>query len=300
MQVFGSWSEPVVRFTVFAVVLLTMAALELLLPKRLLTASKARRWVTNFTIVGLATLLVRAIAVLPRLILPTLLPTLLPLTAVAAALWAEAAGVGLLPWLARVVALPSSLASWLPVAIAIVVLDFAIWLQHVLSHKWAPLWALHQVHHADRDIDVTTAIRFHPVEIALSMLYKMAWVVVFGVSPLAVVLFEIILNAGAMFNHANVALPGRLDQLLRLLIVTPDMHRVHHSTRRHEHDSNYGFSLSVWDRLAGTYTAQPEGGHQGMTIGLAHLQTAAPTRLGWSLLVPFGRVWPQRAQKTHH
>jgi sterol desaturase/sphingolipid hydroxylase (fatty acid hydroxylase superfamily) len=276
MDIFG-WSEPVVRFAVFAVVLVAMAALERLAPKRALVAAKGRRWATNFTIVGLATLLVRGLAGLPKLIAPALLP----LTAVAAALWAEGAGAGLLRWLA-VPPAPALVA-------AVVVLDFAIWLQHVASHKWAPLWAFHRVHHADRDIDVTTALRFHPVEIALSMLYKMAWVVALGASPLAVVVFEIVLNAGAMFNHANVALPGWLDRGLRTVVVTPDMHRVHHSVVRREHDSNYGFSLSVWDRLAGTYTDQPAGGHQAMTIGLAPLQTDAPSTVRWSLLAPFGR-----------
>jgi sterol desaturase/sphingolipid hydroxylase (fatty acid hydroxylase superfamily) len=279
MDVFGTWSEPVVRFAVFAVVLLTMASFELLMPKRALTSAKSTRWITNFSIVGLATLLVRAMAALPKLIVPTLLP----LTAVAVALWAEKAGFGLLPWLGQSLGLPY----WLLVLTAIVILDFAIWLQHVISHKVPAIWAFHQVHHADRDIDVTTAIRFHPVEIALSMLYKMVWVVALGVSPLAVVLFEMILNAGAMFNHANVALPGWLDGVLRLVIVTPDMHRVHHSVVRTEHDSNYGFSLSIWDRLAGTYTDQPAGGHHAMTIGLASHQNDGPTRLGWSLTVPF-------------
>jgi sterol desaturase/sphingolipid hydroxylase (fatty acid hydroxylase superfamily) len=273
MDILGS--EAAVRFAVFAVVLLAMAGLEVWLPKRPLTKPKSTRWITNFSIVGLATLSVRAAANLPRLFAPTLAP----LTAVAAALWAEAAQVGLLPML--------GLRGWFAGAVAIIVLDFAIWLQHVISHKVPVLWALHQIHHADPDIDVTTAVRFHPVEIVLSMVYKMACVVALGVPPVAVVVFEIILNAGAMFNHANVALPTWLDRALRVLIVTPDMHRVHHSVRRQEHDSNFGFNLSVWDRLAGTYTDQPEGGHQGMTIGLAAHQTAAPTRLWWSLATPF-------------
>jgi sterol desaturase/sphingolipid hydroxylase (fatty acid hydroxylase superfamily) len=290
VEIFGTWSEPVVRFAVFTAVLLTMAALELLLPKRALTSTKSTRWITNFSIVGLATLLVRAMAAVPRLIGPTLLP----LTAVATALWAEKMGFGLLPWLGHALSLPDGLL----VVVAIITLDFAVWLQHLLSHKVSTIWAFHQVHHADPDIDVTTAIRFHPVEIALSMLYKMVWVVVLGVSPLAIVLFEMILNAGAMFNHANVALPGWLDRVLRLVIVTPDMHRVHHSVVRTEHDSNYGFSLSIWDRMAGTYTDQPLGGHQAMTIGLSAYQTDAPTRLGWSLAAPF-RARPTAAQKIH-
>jgi sterol desaturase/sphingolipid hydroxylase (fatty acid hydroxylase superfamily) len=156
-----------------------------------------------------------------------------------------------------------------------------------VTHKVPLLWRLHQVHHADRDIDVTTAIRFHPIEIALSMLLKIGLVYALGAPAAAVVAFEVILNGCAMFNHANIRLPRRLDAVLRLFIVTPDMHRVHHSIDRSEHDANYGFNLSIWDRLFGTYVAEPAGGHHGMTIGLAPYQTDEPTRLGWSLLLPF-------------
>jgi sterol desaturase/sphingolipid hydroxylase (fatty acid hydroxylase superfamily) len=171
--------------------------------------------------------------------------------------------------------------------VALLALDLAIWAQHLVSHKVPLFWRLHQVHHADRDIDVTTAIRFHPIEIGLSMLWKIVVVLVIGASPLAVFLFEVILNGCAMFNHANLALPRSLDGILRLIIVTPDMHRVHHSVLRREHDSNYGFNLSIWDRLFRTYTAQPEGGHQGMTIGLPPYQNLNPSRFDWSLLLPF-------------
>ena len=177
---------------------------------------------------------------------------------------------------------------WIKVAASLLVLDFAIWAQHLASHKIPIFWRLHRVHHADRDVDVTTAVRFHPIEIALSMLWKIAVVVPLGAPTLAVLLFEVILNACAMFNHANIALPTWLDRALRLLIVTPDMHRVHHSVRFREHDSNYGFNLSVWDRLFRTYTAQPEAGHEGMTIGLATLRDEQKAdRLHWMLLLPF-------------
>lgn len=275
MHLFANISEPMLRLAVFATAFVAMALLELTLPKRRLVEPKARRWATNLAIIGLGSLLIRAMEVLPRL----LGGVLLPLVAVAVAMWAEAHGVGLLNWLALPV--------WLEWIVALVVLDFAIWLQHLAAHKIGALWAFHQVHHADRDIDVTTAIRFHPVEIGLSMLYKMAWVVVLGPAPAAVVAFEVILNACAMFNHANIALPAGLDRVLRLVMVTPDMHRVHHSVIRREHHSNYGFNLSIWDRLFGTYVAEPEGGHQGMTIGLAHYQTDRPSTLRWSLQVPF-------------
>ena len=159
--------------------------------------------------------------------------------------------------------------------IALLALDLAIWAQHLASHKVPLFWRLHQVHHADRDIDVTTAVRFHPIEIGLSMLWKIVVVMAIGASPLAVFLFEVILNACAMFNHANIALPGVARRHLAPFVVTPDMHRVHHSVLRREHDSNYGFNLSLWDRLFRTYTAQPEGGHQGMTIGLPPYQSEA-------------------------
>jgi sterol desaturase/sphingolipid hydroxylase (fatty acid hydroxylase superfamily) len=202
-----------------------------------------------------------------------------PVAAIAAAFYAQAHQIGLL----NQVAWPE----WVKVVVALLVLDLAIWAQHLASHKVQLFWRLHRVHHADRDIDVTTAVRFHPVEIALSMLWKIVVVVPLGASPFAVFLFEVILNACAMFNHANIAMPAWLDRLLRLLVVTPDMHRVHHSVLHCEHDSNYGFNLSVWDRLFRTYTDQPEAGHQGMTIGLTPYQSEAPTRFGWSLLLPF-------------
>jgi sterol desaturase/sphingolipid hydroxylase (fatty acid hydroxylase superfamily) len=207
-----------------------------------------------------------------------------PVAAVAAAFFAKEQGIGLL----NQVDWPY----WLKVAIALLVLDLAIWAQHLASHKLPIFWRLHQVHHADRDIDVTTAVRFHPVEIALSMLWKIVVVVPLGASPFAVFLFEVILNACAMFNHANIALPAWLDRFLRLFVVTPDMHRVHHSVFRSEHDRNYGFNLSVWDRLFGTYLAEPKQGQLGMQIGLPPYQNEAPTRLGWSLWLPFAQQKP--------
>jgi sterol desaturase/sphingolipid hydroxylase (fatty acid hydroxylase superfamily) len=268
MQLFDGLSETAFRLVAFFAVFVVMGALELLIPKRRLTAGKARRWLTNLTIVGVDSLLVRLMASLA-----------VPLAAVAAALYAEQQGFGLFNW--------TGWPLWLETLLALAALDFALWLQHLASHKLSLLWRLHQMHHADVDIDVTTAIRFHPIEIGLSMLWKIVWVLVLGASPLAVLLFEVILNGAAMFNHANVALPAWLDALLRSVIVTPDMHRVHHSVMRREHDSNYGFNLSIWDRLFSTYTAQPEKGHEGMTIGLAPYQSADPTRITWSLVLPF-------------
>src|SRR6476620_12527454 len=263
-------SDGLIRLAVFAGVFLLMAAIERVLPKRRLSVSKARRWLTNLGIAGVDTLVLRVMAALA-----------VPVAAVAAAFFAKDHQLGLL----NQVDWPY----WLRLLIALLVLDLAIWAQHLASHKVPLFWRLHQVHHADRDIDVTTAVRFHPVEIALSMLWKIAVVVPLGAPPLAVFLFEVILNACAMFDHANIALPARLDGALRVAIVTPDMHRVHHSVRFREHDSNYGFNLSIWDRLFRTYTAQPEAGHEGMTIGLAPYQTEGPSRFGWSLILPFVR-----------
>jgi len=265
-------SDGLIRLAIFASVFVLMALIELLWPKRHLLASKRRRWLTNLGISVAGTVLLRLMAMLA-----------VPLAAIAAAFYAQQNGIGLL----NQVAWPE----WIKVVIALLVLDLAIWVQHWASHKVPLLWRLHQVHHADRDIDVTTAVRFHPVEIGLSMLWKIVVVVPLGASPFTVFLFEVILNACAMFNHANIALPLWLDRIVRLFIVTPDMHRVHHSVLKREYDTNFGFNLSLWDRLFGTYTAQPEKGHQGMTIGLPPYQNENPTRFGWTLWLPFG---PQR------
>lgn len=269
MEIFNGVSEPVFRFSVFAGVFIAMALLEMAIPKRELDAPKARRWLTNFTIVGIDSAAVRLMALVAK-----------PIVAVGAAIYVETLGWGLFNILDWPV--------WLEVVLAITAFDFLIWFQHLASHKVPVLWRLHRVHHSDVDIDVTTAVRFHPIEILLSMLWKVLWVFALGVAPIAVVIFEVILNGCAMFNHANVALPKWLDRVLRLFLVTPDMHRVHHSVLRHEHDSNYGFNLSIWDKLFGTYRAQPEKGHTGMTIGLTPYQDKAPTRILWSLALPFG------------
>ena len=261
-------NDGLVRLAVFVGVFIVMALIEIALPKRTLVAPKGRRWLTNLGISITGTALIRLMAMLA-----------VPLAAIAAAAYAKAYGIGLLNQL--------DWANWLKIVVALLALDLAIWAQHLASHKVPIFWRLHQVHHADRDIDVTTAVRFHPVEIGLSMLWKIVVVLAIGAAPIAVFLFEVILNACAMFNHANIALPSWLDRALRLFIVTPDMHRVHHSVLGREHNTNYGFNLSLWDRLFRTYTAQPEGGHQGMTIGLAPYQSEAPTGFGWSIVLPF-------------
>lgn len=274
MQLTASVMESVVRLGCFGGVLVTMALLEIAMPMRKRVQPRLRRWPTNLAIAGLAALLTRLLSMLAA-----------PLAATGAAVYAETQRLGFLNL-------------WdgppgLEIVVAIVALDAAIYLQHVASHKIGVLWRLHQVHHTDRDIDVTTGTRFHPIEIGLSMLYKSALVVVLGASPLAVLLFEVILNGTAMFNHANVRLPAWIDRPLRLLLVTPDMHRVHHSVLKREHDTNYGFALSVWDRLFRTYTAEPEHGHERMRIGLDAYQSEAPARLGWAMALPFQRRLPR-------
>lgn len=265
-------SEPLLRFAISAGVLVVMAALEMLIPKRRLGSPRGHRWLTNLSVVATGVAMVRVLGLIAQAVA-------VPLVALAVAEYAAAHGLGLL----NLIEVPAAL----EVLAAVIALDFAIWLQHVISHKVPLFWRLHQVHHADTDIDVTTALRFHPVEIGLSMLYKSAWVLVLGAAPLAVLAFEVLLNACAMFNHSNVALPRGLDRALRLALVTPDMHRIHHSTIRAEHDTNYGFNLSIWDRLFGTYSEEPQHGHQGMTIGLAPYQDVRPSQLGWCLTLPF-------------
>jgi sterol desaturase/sphingolipid hydroxylase (fatty acid hydroxylase superfamily) len=217
-------SDGAIRLAVFASVFLVMALIELAVPKRTLIAPKGRRWLTNLGISVTGTVLLRLMAML-----------VVPLAAIASASYAEAHGIGVLNTLAW--------PDWLKVTVALLVLDLAIWAQHLASHRIPLFWRLHRVHHADRDIDVTTAVRFHPIEIGLSMLWKIVVVMALGAPPLAVFLFEVILNACAMFNHANIALPSGFDRVLRLFIVTPDMHRVHHSVLGREHNTNYGFNL---------------------------------------------------------
>ncbi|MGH1466544.1 MAG: sterol desaturase family protein [Cognatishimia sp.] len=258
--------EALIRLGIFICLFIALASIEALLPRKERVQPRRKRWVTNwgFTLLNTATLRLMAIV--------------LPALAVGAALDAKVLGWGLF----NLIGLPI----WIEVFLAILIFDFAIWVQHLLTHKIPILWRLHRVHHADRDMDVTTAIRFHPIEIALSMLLKIGLVYLIGPSAIAIILFEIILNSTAMFNHANIHLPQPMDRMLRRLLVTPDMHRVHHSIHRHEHDSNYGFSLSIWDRLFGTYIAQPEAGHVAMRTGL-QWQDERPAKLRWALILPF-------------
>jgi len=257
-------SEAAVRVGFFLGVLVLMMALEAAFPRRVRGVPRRRRWPGNLGIVVLDSLLVRA---------------LVPMAAVGVALVAESEGWGLF----NALDVP---AGW-AILLSVLILDLVIYLQHVLFHAVPALWRLHRMHHADLDVDVTTGARFHPIEILLSMGIKMAVVAALGAPAVGVVVFEVLLNATSMFNHANLKLPRRVDRVLRWLVVTPDMHRVHHSAIRRETDSNFGFNLPWWDRLLGTYRDQPEKGHDGMTIGLAIFRDPGASRLDRLLIQPF-------------
>jgi sterol desaturase/sphingolipid hydroxylase (fatty acid hydroxylase superfamily) len=260
----GLSSELTIRLAAFAGVFAVMAAWELFAPRRPWAVGRVKRWPANLGI-----LVVDAVAV--RLIIPT--------AAVGVALLAADRGLGLFHW--------AGSPSWLAGFLGFVVLDLVIYGQHVVFHHVPWLWRLHRVHHADLDIDVTTGVRFHPVEILLSLLIKIATVALFGIPAVAVVAFEVVLNATSMFNHSNAALPSWLDRLVRLIVVTPDMHRVHHSAVRAETDSNFGFNLPWWDRLFRTYRAEPASGHLGMTVGLPVFRDPSELRLDRLLTQPF-------------
>jgi sterol desaturase/sphingolipid hydroxylase (fatty acid hydroxylase superfamily) len=263
MNTLLAW-EPWIRVAAFAAAFLPLAAWESASPRRRLNLERHWRWPHNLALVVVGTLLLRAV---------------FPLAAVGAAALAAQAGWGLM--------------NRLPVGgvtafvLTLLLLDLAIWAQHRLFHRVPLLWRLHRMHHADLDLDVTSGLRFHPLELALSMLLKIGLALLLGAPPLAVLAFEVLLNASSMFNHANVALSPRVDAWLRWLVVTPDMHRVHHSWDPRETDTNFGFNLSCWDRLFGSYLAQPRLGHQGMTIGLHEFRDPGELRLDRMLRQPF-------------
>ena len=259
-----SASEPDIRLGFFLGIFTLVALWEIARPRRRLSQPRWLRWYGNIGIVALNTIVVRL---------------LFPLAPVGLAVLAERHGWGML----NQVALPL----WVEVAVSIVVLDLVIYLQHVLFHAVPALWRLHRMHHADLDFDVTTGSRFHPFEILLSVALKLAAVMVIGPAALAVVIFEVLLNGTSMFNHGNLRLPAGLDRVLRLVVVTPDMHRVHHSDIAAETNSNFGFNFPWWDRLFGTYRAQPEKGHEAMTIGLDTFRDPAELHLHNLLIQPF-------------
>src|SRR6516165_8702907 len=248
--------EDLIRICAFTLVFAAMASWEIVAPRRALAIGRRPRWASNLGILAVDVLAV-------RILIPT----------------AAGRGWGLL----QLAGLRLSLAALL----GFLVLDLVIYAQHVVFHKVPVLWRLHRMHHADLDVDVTTGGRFHPFEILISLAVKIATVIAFGIPAVAVLLFEVVLNATSMFNHSNVAMPSWLDRLLRVVVVTPDMHRVHHSILRRETDSNFGFNLPWWDRLFGTYRAAPEAGHAGMTVGLPIFRDPRELRMDRLLTQPF-------------
>lgn len=257
-------NEVAIRLAFSLGIFALVATWELVAPRRPLTTSKTVRWFSNLGITFLNPAVVRLV---------------FPILAGGVALLVQERGWGLLN--------NFDLPYWLGVVVGVIVLDLVIYLQHIMFHAVPALWRLHMVHHADLDFDVTTGLRFHPIEIILSMGIKLATVVVFGPSALAVLIFEVSLNGTSMFNHGNIRLPASIDPVLRLFVVTPDMHRVHHSVIFRETNSNFGFNIPWWDRLLGTYRDQPAAGHEGMTIGLGQFRDAKRLTLPWMLALPF-------------
>jgi len=256
--------EPLIRLAFFFGVLVLMGLWEAIAPRRQLSRPKRRRWLSNLVLVAVNTIAVRVT---------------FTLGAVGIALVAQERGWGLF----NNIGLPA----WLAIILAVLALDLAIYLQHVMFHAVPLLWRLHMVHHADLDIDVTTGVRFHTLEILLSMGIKTAAIILLGAPALAVLIFEALLNVTSMFNHSNVRMPLWLDRVLRTFVVTPDMHRVHHSVIRQETNSNFGFNFPWWDRLLGTYRSQPSQGHENMEIGLTQFREPRVDAIHWMLLLPF-------------
>ena len=256
-------NEPLIRLIAFSSILAALALWEILAPRRRQQISRGARWPSNIAVVVIDTLLVRLA---------------FPITAIGLALLAETRGWGLFNAL--------QVPAWAAIPLAVILLDLAIYLQHVLFHAVPALWRLHRMHHANLEVDVTTGSRFHPVEILLSMVIKLGVVAALGTPAVAVLIFEVLLNATSMFNHANVDIPSRLDRVLRWIVVTPDMHRVHHSINAPETNSNFGFNLPWWDRLFGTYRDQPGAGHEQMTLGIEQFRNPAELRIDRMLLQP--------------
>jgi sterol desaturase/sphingolipid hydroxylase (fatty acid hydroxylase superfamily) len=263
-MIFEAASTALLRLLFFAGIFFAMAAWETLAPLRPLRTPRFTRWSTNLVLAAIDTVLLRL---------------LLPAAAVGVAWLAAERHWGLLN--------QAALPSWSAVPITVIALDLVLYMQHVLFHRIPMLWRLHQVHHTDLDFDVTTGVRFHPLEILLSMLVKSSAILVLGPPAGAVLLFEVLLNATSMFNHGNVRVPALLDRSLRLLLVTPDMHRVHHSVEPAETGSNFGFNLPWWDRILGTYRGRPQAGHQEMSIGLREFRDAEKLTLFRLLALPF-------------
>jgi len=257
-------NEANIRLTAFLTIFLVMALWETIAPYRKLSHSRSKRWPHQLGLIIVNSIVLRFF---------------FPLAAVGSADWASMQSFGLLNIL--------DISPWIGVPLAFLFLDFCIYWQHVIAHKIGWFWKLHRTHHADMDFDLTTGIRFHPLEILLSMLIKVCLIALFGLPVFAVLLFEIALNGSALFNHSNIALPKSIESRIRMLIVTPTMHRIHHSTQTIEHDSNFGFFLSIWDRLFGSYRQQSSENDQTMDIGLNRFRESDDVRLDKILSIPF-------------
>lgn len=260
-------NEDILRLSILLSSLAIMILWELRRPARKLRYPRRLRWYSNFGIVALNAIILRV---------------MMPVLATGSAFWAEQQGWGILH--------QSSWPTAINIIIAFLLLDMAMYFQHVLVHAVPLFWRFHRMHHADLDIDTSTGLRFHPVEIVVSMALKISFIITIGAPVLAVLLFEISLSSSSIFNHGNVRLPSRLELLVRRLIVTPDMHRIHHSMISEETNSNYGFSLSIWDHMFGTYRAQPVAGHVDMDIGVEHFRSAKDLHLHRMLIQPFRSV----------
>jgi len=264
MQLILLSHEVSIRLGAFLGIFILVALWELLAPRRILTVSKIIRWYSNLGITVINSCLLR---------------WGFPILAVNMAILAQEKQWGVI----NNIETPS----WLTVILSVVALDFIVYLQHVMFHQVPAFWHLHRMHHTDLDIDLTTGARFHPIEIILSMVIKLTVVIALGLPPVAVVVFEVLLNVMAMFNHGNIYIPSEIDRVLRWFLVTPDMHRIHHSVIPQETNSNYGFNLSWWDRLLGTYRQQPQNGHENIELGLAIFRDPKFLNLHWLLIQPF-------------
>ena len=262
-------SDTILRLTFFLSILIILIMAEILFPKKKRIHNRKDRWITN----GLITLINTASV--------NIVHIAIPLIAIVAAIDVSNGKMGLF----NIINFPI----WIEIILTVIILDFIIWGQHLLSHKIPFVWRFHRMHHTDRDLDVTTAVRFHPFEIIFSMFIKITSIYILGASAIAVIIFEIMLNGMAMFNHANLRIPFRIENILRKFIVTPDLHRIHHSIYIDEHNKNFGFSLSIWDKIFKCYLDQPRYGHKDMKLGLKW-QNDKPTKLGWSLWIPFKKL----------
>ena len=262
-------SDTILRLTFFLSILIILIMAEILFPKKKRIHNRKDRWITN----GLITLINTASV--------NIVHIAIPLIAIVAAIDVSNGKMGLF----NIINFPI----WIEIILTVIILDFIIWGQHLLSHKIPFVWRFHRMHHTDRDLDVTTAVRFHPFEIIFSMFIKITAIYILGASAIAVIIFEIMLNGMAMFNHANLRIPLKIENILRKFIVTPDLHRIHHSIYIDEHNKNFGFSLSIWDKIFKCYLDQPRDGHKDMKLGLKW-QNDKPTKLGWSLWIPFKKL----------